>query len=329
MKLLKGILTGILLMFTSFAFTQNLSSGNIKLNCKTDVVLGKGYTHSQVFVLNGDKFLLSHNSKTGQTDIWNLEQGGMPKYSKKWSTGWTNIDFYEFGGEVYFFHQKGGEGTARINKLDYNNIMNNENMGPKVYEAKWSKGWTATKFFVHNNIVYFLHYKKETGLARLNAATKGGDVGNKIYEKKWSDGYTNFAMTANGDNFYILYQKGSEGTCVINKVNLTKIEAAAKAGLLSPNLGTESYRKKWSTGWSNICFFNLNNEVYMFFNKTKGGTARIEKLNSDGTLGKRVLDTKWSDGWSEIDIFYQNGKPQLFHQKASTGKTKICELTFD
>jgi hypothetical protein len=56
-------------------------------------------------------------------------------------------------------------------------------------------------------------------------------VGTKIYEKTWSKGYTNFAMTANGDNFYILYQNGEEGTCIINNVNLSKLEAAAKAGL--------------------------------------------------------------------------------------------------
>jgi hypothetical protein len=65
----------------------------------------------------------------------------------------------------------------------------------------------------------------------------------------------------------------------------------------------------------------------MFFNKKDEGTARIEMLNPDGTLGERVYDSKWSSGWSEIDIYYQNGRPMLFHQKASTGQTKISEIT--
>jgi hypothetical protein len=319
----------LLLIFLGILFSlsaQDLSDGTISLDCKVDVTLGKGYTTSKVFVLNSVQFLFSHNANTGQTAVWNLQKGGTPVLEAKWSTGWTNMDFYEHKGEVYFFHQKSGDGTARINKLDYNSIMTNKSMGTKVYEDKWSTGWTNTKFFVHNDILYFLHYKKDSGLARLNAATKGGDIGTKIYEKTWSKGYTNFAMTANGDNFYIMYQKGDEGTCVINNVNLPKLEAAAKAGLLSPNLGEESYRKDWSSGWGNLCFFNLNNEVYLFFNKPKDGTARIEKLNSDGTLGKRVYDKNWSGGWTEIDIFLFNGKPLLFHQKASTGQTKICEL---
>lgn len=329
MKKFKFII--VLLLFSSFMpalSAQDISSGVIKLDCKVDVKLREGYTYSNVFVLNREKFLFSHNAKTGLTSIWNLKKGGLPVLEKKWSKGWTNIDFYEFNGEVYFFHQKGGTGLARINKLDYRSIMSNKSMGEKVYEGKWSKGWSATKFFVHNDIVYFFHYKKGTGLARLNAATQGGDVGKKIYEKKWSKGYTNFAMTANAQNFFLLYQKGDEGTCVINKVDLPKLESAAKAGLMSPNLGEESYRKKWSKGWSNICFFNLRNDVYMFFNKIKQGNARIEKLNPDGTLGERVYDKKWSSGWSEIDVFYLNGRPQLFHQKASTGQTKICELKF-
>lgn len=324
----KNLLSFMLLVLVSCLSAQNLSDGNVSLDCKVDVTLGKGYTCSKVFVLKGEQFLFSHNANTGQTAIWNLQKGGSPVLQATWSKGWTNINFYEYKGEVYFFHQKSGDGSARINKLDYNSIMTNKSMGAQVYDAKWSAGWTSTNFFVHNDIVYFLHYKKESGLARLNAATKGGDVGTMIYEKTWSKGYSNFAMTSNGDNFYILYQKGDEGTCIINNVNLTKLEAAAKAGLLSPNLGEETYNKQWSTGWGNFCFFKLNKEVYLFFNKPKEGTARIEKLNADGTLGKRVYDNTWSAGWTEIDVFQFNGKPHLFHQKAGTGQTKICELKF-
>ncbi len=321
----------LLLLIVGLVFSlsaQDLAESKIKLDCKVDVNLGTGYTTSKVFVLNNEQFLFSHNSKTGQTTVWNLNKGGQPVHEAKWSTGWTNIEFYEFKGEVYFFHQKGEEGTARINKLDYNSIMTNKSMGSKVFEQKWSAGWTATKFFVHNDILYFLHYKKGTGQAKLNASTTGSSVGKTIYEKNWSEGYTNFAMTAHGENFYILYQKGDEGTCVINNVNLEKLEAAAKAGLVSPNLGVEAYRKKWSTGWSNFCFFSLNNEVYLFFNKPNEGTVRIEKLNTDGTLGTRVYDSKWSTGWSEIDIFNMSGISYLFHQKADSGKTKICALKF-
>jgi hypothetical protein len=327
------IITSVILICSVFFFSvlsaQDLSSGDISLKCKIDVNLAKGNTFSSVFVLRGEKFLFSNNSKTGRTQIWNLNIGGLPVYDKKWSTGWTNFNFYEYQKEVYFFHQKTGDGTARINKMDYNKIMAGTSTGKRVLDQKWSSGWTSTKFFVHNDIVYFLHYKKGTGLARLNAATKGGDTGTKIYEKKWSKGYTNFTMTTNGDNFFILYQKSKEGNCVINKIDLPKLELAAKEGLFSNNLGTESYRKKWSTGWSNINFFKLEGKTYMFLNKNNGGTARIEELLSNGTLGKRVYDTKWSNGWSEIDVFYMKGKPQLFHQKASTGQTKICELKIE
>jgi hypothetical protein len=308
-------------------FAQGGQKRMVTLVNKIDVNLGKGHTFSRVFVLQGQEFLFSHNAITGKTEIWNLKQGGLPVYNKDWSSGWTNFDIYEFKGEVYLFHQKGLEGTARISKLNYDSIMNNQGLGEKVYDEKWSKGWTTTKFFVHNNLVYFFHYKKGSGLARLNAATTGGSVGTKIYEKNWSEGYTNFAMTANENNFFMIYQKGGEGTCVINQIDLKKLQTAAKSGLLTPNLGTETYRQKWSEGWSNICFFNLHNNVYMFFNKKDEGTARIEMLNPDGTLGERVYDSKWSSGWSEIDIYYQNGRPMLFHQKASTGQTKISEIT--
>lgn len=305
----------------------NSSDGTIKLNCTIDVNLGKGYNHSQVFILNGQEFLFCHNSGTGLTSVWNLAQGGLPVLNQTWSKGWTNIDFYTYKGEVYFFHQKSGEGTARINKLSYDKIMTNVSMGDKVYEQKWSTGWTKTKFFVHNDIVYLFHYKKESGLARLNAATEGGSVGSKIYEKTWAKGYTSFSFAENDGSMYFLYQNKNDGNCRINKMNLQKLEAAASAGLLSPDLGTVVYTAKWSTGWTDIAFFNLNNKVYMFCHKTGTGLSRIQELNNDGTFGKYVYDATWSGGWSSFDIIYQSGKPSLFHQKKVTGQTKICELS--
>lgn len=319
------VLAFFLTMGTS---AQSISSGNISLDCTMDVDLTKGYTHAKVFMLNGEKFFFSHNSNNGATDIWNLDKGGSAVYSKKWSSGWTNINFYEYKGEVYFFHQKEGTGLARINRLVYGDIMSDSKMGEKVFEATWSKGWTNTLFFAHNDILYFLHYKSGTGLARLNASTDGSSVGTKIYEKNWSKGYSNFAMTDKGDNFYILYQKGDEGTCVVNQVNLTKLEAAANAGLMSPNLGSETFRARWSSGWDNFNFFKLDGEVYLFINKPATGDVHIETLSNEGTIGSRVFDAKWSKGWTGIDIFYEDGKPKLMHQKESTGQTKVCELKF-
>ncbi|WP_298880477.1 hypothetical protein [uncultured Polaribacter sp.] len=324
---MKKLIVVLLVVFIGQTLSsQNLSKGKIHLDCKINVNLSKGNTFSGVFYLENEQFLFSYNSFTGLSQIWNLKRGGLPVYQKKWTTGWSNFNFYEYKGENYFFLQKSSEGTARIIKLDYQKIMTSKSLGAQVYNKKWSSGWTSTKFFVHNNLIYFLHYKKGTGLIRLNAITKGGTVGSVIYEKKWSKGYTNFAMTATSNKFFILSQKEKDGLCVINRVDVPKLEQAAKLGFISPNLGTEIYRKKWSSGWSNFEFFKLKGKTYLFFNKNKGGTVRIEEFLSNGYLSKRVYDNKWSNGWSEIDIFDINGKPQLFHQKKSTGQTKICEL---
>jgi hypothetical protein len=309
------------------ASAQSISSGMINLDCTMDVALTKGYTHAKVFILNGEQFFFSHNSNTGATDIWNLDKGGNAVLTANWSSGWTNINFYEYKGEVYFFHQKEATGLARINQLSYDGIMNGQ-MGTKVFEANWSSGWTNTLFFAHNDILYFLHYKAGTGLARLNASQDGSSVGTKIYEKTWSKGYSNFAMTDKGDNFYILYQSGDKGTCVVNQADLTKLEAAATAGLMTPTLGAESFRNTWSAGWDNFNFFKLDGGVYLFFNKPSTGKVHIETLGDDGNIGPRVFEATWSNGWTGIDIFYRDGKPQLMHQKESTGQTKICELKF-
>jgi hypothetical protein len=56
----------LMLLGMVFSLTaQDLSDGNVSLDCKIDVTLGKGYTTSKVFVLNGEQFLFSHNANTG------------------------------------------------------------------------------------------------------------------------------------------------------------------------------------------------------------------------------------------------------------------------
>ncbi|MBK6877743.1 MAG: hypothetical protein IPG99_15140 [Ignavibacteria bacterium] len=63
------------------------------------------------------------------------------------------------------------------------------------------------------------------------------------------------------------------------------------------------------SGWSTVEFFYLNNETFLFLLKELGGSARIHKMNGDGTVGTMMFDNKgeWQNGWTNAK-FCQMGR---------------------
>ncbi len=303
-----------------------LKSDKLELKEVMDVNLSKGYTYAEAFVLNGETFVFCHNKDTGLTSVWNLKKGGAPVFQKTWSKGWSNMNFFKMFGRVYFFHQKGNDGLARLVAMDYDKLMAGESMGEKVKEENWSSGWTATKFFVRNNIAYFFHYKKDSGLARLNGTATAGEFGKKIYEKTWKKDYDNFSLIEQGLNIFLLYQQSSTGLTKINKINKSKIQDAVRGGLETADLGTVVYDKDWSSGWTDTFFFTLGDAAYLFHYKSGTGLVRIDQLSEGGDTLTQVYEGNWTTGWSNFAIFYNDDKPYLFGQKKSTGRTAINEI---
>jgi hypothetical protein len=90
---------------------------------------------------------------------------------------------------------------------------------------------------------------------------------------------------------------------------------------------------KWGKGWINTEFFTVNNQTYLFLLKQKGlsgsdKTVHIHKMNSDGKVGKRVVDYKWGEGWTNTEFFTVNNQTYLFllKQKGLSGSDKTVHI---
>ncbi len=137
MKFLKGSITMILLMFVSFAFSQDLSSGKMEVKWTADIVLGKGYTTTQTYTVNNANFVICYNSKTGKTQIWNLDKGGLPVYDKTTHKGWSSMVFFQLNKETYLFTYKEAIGKVIFYK------MSSSGISKRVGEYTWSKAWNG------------------------------------------------------------------------------------------------------------------------------------------------------------------------------------------
>ena len=161
MRFLKSIITIVLLLFTSFAFSQNMSTGKMKANWTADIVLGKGYTVTQTYVVNNENFVLCYNSKTGKTQIWNIDDGGSPVYDKTTHTGWTGIVFFQLNSETYLFTYKKEIGKVIFFK------MNKSGIEKRVGEYTWSKGWNGFDVLYRNNKPSIIMTRSSDGRAKF------------------------------------------------------------------------------------------------------------------------------------------------------------------
>lgn len=161
MKKILGLLVVGMFMTISFVFSQELSSGEMKVEWTADIVLGKGYTTTQTYTVNNKNFVICYNSKTGKTQIWDLEKGGMPIYNKTTHTGWSSMVFFELNNKTYLFSYKKASGKVIFFE------MNSSGISKRVGEYTWSKDWNGFDVLYRNNKPIIMMTRASDGRAKF------------------------------------------------------------------------------------------------------------------------------------------------------------------
>ena len=161
MRISRSIITVFLLMLTSFVFSQNLSSGKMEVKWTADIVLGKGYTTTQTYTVDNSNFVICYNSKTGKTQIWNLDKGGLPIYDKTTHTGWSSMVFFQLNNKTYLFTYKNASGEVIFFE------MNSSGISKRVGEYSWSKDWNGFDVLYRNNKPTIMMTRASDGRAKL------------------------------------------------------------------------------------------------------------------------------------------------------------------
>lgn len=166
-----------------------------------------------------------------------------------------------------------------------------------------------------------------SGAERLASSYKSGTVislksDSILYENSWTGGWRNGwnsdIYNINGMS-YLFLLKESTGLVHIHKIK--------KDG----SIGSRLFKYNWSKGWSNINFYTINNQTYLFLMKAgseKGytsGLVHINKMNSDGSVGKMIKEYDWRAGWRNIEFFSLKNKTYLLLNKRD-GQTHIHEM---
>lgn len=141
---------------------QTLSSGQMKVEWKWDVTLGKGYDEIETFKVGNQNFVFCHNISSGESKVWNLSKGGNPVFDRKTYSGWTNFAFFELDGKTYLFEFKKASGHYQIYRMNADGSI-----GSHVKDKdQWSSGWTDFEVYYVGNKPHIMMMNASNGRAK-------------------------------------------------------------------------------------------------------------------------------------------------------------------
>jgi limonene-1,2-epoxide hydrolase len=276
----------------------------------------------RIFEIGGRKFVfLSKETGTGRAGknahIHPLKADGTLGariYEKRWSEGWTSTEFYSVGGQTYMIRlKKSGNGDSGYN-VHVDRIKADGTVGSRVKSYKWTEGWTTVRTFpVAGNQYLFLLKERGTGRTgknvHIHAINADGTIGQRIYERKWSEGWTAGEFYRCGNQTFFMRLKARGFGDSGNNVHINRVNAN---GTIGPRV--KSY--KWSEGWTNVRAFQLRGSTYLTLLKksdygSSGNNFHVHKINTDGSIGARVIEQRLDQGWTTLEPYDVRGQQYL------------------
>ncbi len=264
-----------------------------------------------------------------------------------WTEGWTTVRFFESNDAPFVFLGK----TSGVSTSGHNAIIHRINIdgsiGDRVYEKRWSEGWTSVAFYEVEGQTYMLRLK-ERGAGNsgynvhIDRINNNGTVGSRVRSYGWSEGWSTVRTFVVGGKPYLFLLK-EQGTGASGKN--AHIHPFNSNGTIAQRI----YERKWSEGWTNAEFFQVGGQTYFFQLKQRGfgdsgNNARIRRVNTDGTLGRTVQAYRWDEGWSNVRFFEiggitysaflrtrgtdRSGKNCYLHRMTSTGRLGAVRGSF-
>ena len=143
----------------------------------------KGWTSAEFYTINNQTYLfllkgaIYHKIKYGIIIADNKDEKrpvrihkmntdgsvGEMIMERKWTNGWSNVEFYKKNNQTYLFISKSKTGFTRIHKVNQRGLV-----GELVKEYDWGSKWGTSEFFTVNNTPYLFLKRSGTGESIIN-----------------------------------------------------------------------------------------------------------------------------------------------------------------
>ncbi len=274
--------------------------------------------------------LLKEN--TGDVRIHRVNNQGLvtsKAWSSKWSNGWTTMEFFRTSSGTFLFLMKKQGLSASSRNVHIHKMTSDGEVGDRVDDRKWTSGWTIAHFYRQGSQNFMLLLKEEgTGAGEYNVHVhkieENGKVGERVQNFKTREGWTTAKVYQTNSGKFLFLLAESDGEVAIFKLN--------DNGTI--DLENKVASHNWTSGWDTVEFYRENNTTILFLLKSSGFSAssrnvHIHEMNSDGTVGSRVIDYAWTQGWDTISIGNFSGMNHLALLKSGNGQGHHHQINSD
>lgn len=185
-----------------------------------------------------------------------------------------------------FYHTNEGLNLFLINKQGNIRIyrMNTNFLGRELERYQWTEDWTAVKFYKINGGTYqFLLKEKGDSSSGHNVIihkiNEDGSIGERIERLNYSEGWTSVEFyKINGQTYRLMSKK--KGFSSFNKnFHIDKMRS-------NGTVGSKVEYYKWTEGWTNVKFFEINGKLRLFLLKKLKDGVKVLKMKNNGEVGK-------------------------------------------
>lgn len=288
-------------------------------NCITKVYeeqWSSGWSIARTFGVGSKEFLFLLKTSIGTVHIQHMDDLVKERVdTRELVRGITEAEFYRLDGITYLILYRNWDGRVWIYKMN-----SNGSIGDLVETHRWSSGWDTFRPYSVEGKDFIMLIKSGTGDVHIHKLNSNGTIGNRTYDVRWSSGWTDaqkitFAFV--GDPGYLLLRK--EGTGLFH---LRKME---KDGTLGDLLCS----RDWSSGWTDVMFFESvsNKYSYMLLYKNATGQVHINRIYDNGYIEIYPYATgRWSSGWTDMQTFGYRPTKRAFFIKEKTGEVDINKI---
>lgn len=288
----------------------------------SDETVGNGWSDAEPIMINGRvTHMMLLNSRSSYAKVRSVNPNGTlgrEVYTKEWKWGWADLEMYYADNTTYILHQKrapllnvGGieldplpkeQGFTRISKVQKDAPFGDGNLGEKVYEKTWGRGWTVTKFFSVGQTPFVFCYNSETGKAKtykINEQNPFADnrLGEPAYNDTWRKDW-------NIIRFFKMAGK-TYGFLLSTPTGRVKIYEMTPSGMF----GARKFDGDWRAGWDNVSFFNdADGNAYFITIKSSNGQVNYHRFKRDNPFSSQtpyevIANTTWTKGWTHSTVY--------------------------
>lgn len=240
----------------------------------------------------------------------------------KHSTNPDAVMYASYQGLRRVLTQDDIDGATRLYRgnVHIQQITGNGAVGRRAGTHQWTDGWTSVLTYSIGGSTYLFLLKRAGAGAdgknvHLHRFDPDGDVGSRIASYSWTSGWTSASFFPGGTSLFLFLLKASGDGSDGKNVHIQRINADG-------TVGARAASYKWTSGWSNACFYSASGHVYLFLLKqsgygSDGKNVHIHRMNANGTVGARTASYKWTSGWTTAFCYSVSGNTFLFLLKQS------------